>query len=166
MIFNTNVSLGKKFWDLNVSELSLHKVIADIRSLKYKGIPKKDLPYFSLSKFGSCEHKGRFYKKACLNKAFIESNALLFDVDDVVYAEEREKIMRLIGDYVLFLFKSPSGNGIKFAIRLGETVTNYKDYRLIYKSYLSWLGKKGIVCDNTCDSRRICYLSSVRIGLL
>lgn len=150
------------------SEIPVEEVLVDIKGPKYKeqihhlqtlddkayALQKKSLP--AVSFHGT-------YKNAVLNKNFQQSSGLFcFDVDklppDIL---DSVKIQVANIGCVVFCFVSPSGKGLKGAIRiLPESMTNDADCKRNFKQVQAFFADKGITIDPACkDIRRLSFLS-------
>lgn len=100
---------------------------------------------------------GEFSEKI-VNKDFVQTEYLLFDIDHL--SEEAIPALRTKIDKIAYLsFISPSGEGIKFAIKMKAPVTkdayasNYDHYMAYFRDYLD------VEIDPTKDPSRKCYYS-------
>lgn len=150
------------------SEIPLEEVLADIKNHKYKDqidylrtLDEKDYKQQKKSLPAVSFHG--IYKNAVLNMNFRRSSGLFcFDVDglppDTVDAVKAE--IATIG-CVVFCFISPSGKGLKGALRIPpESLTNDADCKRIFKQVQAFFADKGITIDPACkDIRRLSFLS-------
>ena len=110
---------------------------------------KLTLPAFVLGEF----------KERITNKDFIKSDYLLFDIDHID-EDKINKVRERVERVAYFAFLSPSGSGIKFAIRMSTAVmpdnfrSNYEHYADFFSDLL------GVDLDRqTKDPSRKCYYS-------
>lgn len=69
---------------------------------------------------------------------------------------------RLISDpTVAFVFKSPSGNGLKFAVRVNpDVITDDSTFKIAFAKVEDYWATKGVTLDTSCkDVRRVCFTS-------
>ena len=92
-------------------------------------------------------------------KNFKKSNMLIFDIDNIENVEE--VFLKLSKESLIhWMFRSPSGNGIKFGVLLESYIVDSNIYTKVYK----YASKKfsefyGIELDHTSDCARACFLS-------
>ena len=90
---------------------------------------KKSLPCFNLADFGG-EKK--------INMNFVESDYMIFDIDHFSSPEKADKVKDKLVDYALFFFTSPSGDGLKFAIQLKETIHSEQQFKQTYRNHFDF----------------------------
>ncbi len=149
-------------------DISLNEALKAIGNQKYKAIidrlrtldekaykqAKRNLPAIAFN--------GVFAGKV-VNDSFQHSSGLFhFDIDGLdanTLAEHKAKIAVL--PEVVFVFESPSGKGLKGAIRIHvDQISNDADFKMIFKQIALYLQQNGYTIDKTCkDVRRLCFVS-------
>jgi len=110
---------------------------------------KNQLPYIVGSVFQPEVRKAGNLKK---------SNLMIFDVDKIVNVEELFGTLKS-EPFVCFIFRSPSGNGIKFGVKLKNNITDPELFSNVYKYASKKLSNfYNIELDKTSDCSRACYL--------
>jgi hypothetical protein len=108
---------------------------------------KRSLPVFNLGDF----------KDVVLNEGFVNADYLLYDIDSI--KDKVSQVKDTLKDYACMVFISPSGNGVKFAIKLSRAVTG-NDYGTTYMYHLNQFEAiLGVEIDKTKDARRLCSYS-------
>lgn len=114
---------------------------------------KKDLPSFNL---------GIFANNIRNAESFESSQAMLFDVDGMPERSNAETLRGQLAEdsRIILAFISPSGNGVKFAIKLPEPIGNSEEFAAKYKAFAAKLSLEfGIELDKTSDCCRACFFS-------
>lgn len=163
-VYYSNNVLDSNLNELNFSDLihysknpkpEIKNIICSIRSTDDKGERlnlKKQLPYFTFSKFENN------YRK---NDNFIETDVLVFDCDnleheDLIGLKEQLKLNPII--YLAFV--SPSGQGLKFAIKTVEQIKDSNLFKEIYLKYKMYFEQEyNLSLDKTIDPARACFVS-------
>lgn len=89
---------------------------------------------------------------------------MCFDIDHLTkqeYIDTREAIMEKLKPMLVALFRSPSGDGIKFILKTNYIGTDADVYRWVYNKIKRELVKNciNVPLDKTCDITRPCFLS-------
>jgi hypothetical protein len=135
------------------NDVSIKSIVESVRAAQTdddRRRLKTDIPYYS---FCSFKHNERS------NKNFESTQFLMFDADHVADLDALRQ--RVITDpEVCLAFTSPSGDGLKFAIRLASPIKDATEYT---KTYVAIMGvyesRFGVTLDSTKDAARPCYLS-------
>jgi hypothetical protein len=98
-----------------------------------------------------------------VNTDFQQSSSLFhFDIDKLTQKkmeEVREVLVNL--PYTVFMFTSPSGNGLKGCLQIDpDFIVDDATFKVAYTQIERFLAANGIICDPACkDIRRICFTS-------
>jgi len=112
---------------------------------------KNQLPYIVGSVFSPEKRKAKNLKN---------SNLMIFDVDKIDNVEELFNTLKR-EPFICFIFRSPSGNGIKFGVKLKQNITDPDLFSKVYKYASKKLSKfYDIELDKTSDCSRACYLGN------
>ena len=83
---------------------------------------------------------------------------MIFDVDKINNVEDLFDTLKR-EPFIHFMFRSPSGNGIKFGVKLKNDITDSDLYSKVYKFASKKLSNfYNIELDKTSDCSRACYL--------
>ena len=74
---------------------------------------KVNLPLFTL---------GNFVDRID-NDGFVSTKYIMYDIDNIAYSDV-DRIKKIVNQFSLFSFRSPSGKGIKFVIEMKEELNN------------------------------------------
>lgn len=86
------------------------------------------------------------------------SNCLILDIDHVDVSKHYPRLKK--EPLIHFMFRSPSGDGIKVGIKFSEYVTDPEIYKLVYKKCAYQFEKYyQLKTDNTSDAARACFLA-------
>jgi hypothetical protein len=127
-----------------------------IRAIKDKNARRElkgeILPYFTM---------GVFKDDYRDNDHFESIEFMLFDADGIDELDLVVLRQRLSDDpHIFFHFLSPSGNGVKFAVMLGSTITEVDQYYATYESLVDHFDAAyNITLDRTIDPARPCFFS-------
>ena len=136
-------------WDIDL-EKTVSKIRA-ISDLSQRQQLKRQLPYISF-----CSFKDNLRT----NNNFLSTEFLVFDADHVPdLADLRQRVE---ADPEIFMaFTSPSGDGLKFVVRLDSAVTDQAAYRELYAAKVAEYGTRfGVVLDGRVnDPARATFLS-------
>jgi hypothetical protein len=128
--------------------------LRQLPELEQQNFKINELPYFSM---GTFEHNIR--KKENL----ISIQTLILDIDHLDQDQLLDLKSKLINDpEMYFLFTSPSGNGLKIAVKMDQEITDPEQYERVYRAYASLFSLRYEVegDTHTCDASRACFLSS------
>jgi hypothetical protein len=161
-----SVSLGDKITDIKMKTVSFDEIVSKIKNgelknevarirttddERQKAKLKQNLPYFNM---------GSFRDNYRSNSSFISTRHLIFDID---HLNGQADVIRgkLIADKQIFcVFKSPSGDGLKFISKLEKDITDSQEFRNVYEFHKAGIEQKyGVVLDHTIDPARSCFLS-------
>ncbi len=133
----------------------LKSTISKIRQEKNPALKrsiKASLPYFNFGKF-----KDNYRK----NENFEQTRFLVFDIDGLTekkLIETRNILAQSAQTYLLFV--SPSGNGLKFVVRLEKPIFKADHYEMVYRYYKDMISRHlKIELDKTVDAARATFLS-------
>jgi VirE N-terminal domain len=162
-----NLSYGHSITNSNVTPVSLNDIIvaikwdADLKNtiskiratddINHRQQLKRQLPYLSF-----CSFKDNLRS----NNNFLSTQFLVFDADHVVDLTGLRQ--RVEADPEVFMaFKSPSGDGLKFVVRLDTPVTDQSTYRKMYAAKVEEYGIRfgGVLDGTTNDPARATFLS-------
>ena len=129
--------------------------IEDIRGAETKEERKKlktHLPYIIGSHFEPENRHASNLK---------QSNLMIFDVDGLNEDEVEPLFEKLAKErFVVFVFRSPSGNGLKFGVGLQKMITDHELFPKVYKYAKKFFEEYyEIALDKTSDCSRACFLS-------
>jgi len=128
-------------------------LIEDLRRIsdkKARNELKKKLPYIVASHFEPVVRNTKNLKK---------TNGMIFDVDGIENVEELFTTLEK-DPYIHWMFRSPSGNGIKFGIMLETYLVEPEFYSNVYKYASKRFSETyNIKLDHTSDCARACFLS-------
>ncbi len=127
-------------------KIAIEKVRNESDKIKRNEL-KKELSCFSLAEFKDCN---------CTNKDFIQTKAMLIDIDNIDNVEQFKKDT-CQHEFVYACFVSPSGNGVKVIVPLSTYIHDKLHYRSVYM----YIGKilSSNIDDSTHDPRRLCFMS-------
>lgn len=159
------------------AEVSLHDVFAYITSekakdstLRLRSLDAAQRARFKASHFDYCTFSG-LYSKRCVKGLISHSGLVCFDLDHIPFVEA--SFRSLIDDRyfpTLLLFRSPSGDGLKWVISMrqafsrrekyfpNETLCSYHDF--FFAAVAQYLRDvHGLEADEQCkDVSRACFL--------
>jgi hypothetical protein len=148
--------------------LPLLTVLGFISSGKYKA---QIAIIRSLAKAAQRIEKGKLpaiafngiFSGSVTNPHFKQSSGLiLLDIDglDAATIEDYKARIKAM-PFVVFCFVSPSGNGLKVAVRIAPgVVRNDEEFKRVFYQGEAMFLRKGIIIDKACkDVRRLCYVS-------
>lgn len=151
-------------------EINLHNALADIKNGVYKELilalpdplKQKDAYREAKKKLPCYAFAGTFDKEhGVVNAGFLQfSGIFVFDIDNLSPDQLKATRAILIAQAaILFIFTSPSGNGLKGATRVNETmVKNAVDFKLVFSAIAQYLLTLGVVIDGSGkDVRRLCF---------
>ena len=128
-------------------------LIEDLRRIedkKERNKLKKRLPYIVASHFDPDIRN---------TKNLVKSNGFIFDLDGLDDVEGMFKKLTL-EPFVHFMFRSPSGNGLKFGVLLETDIKDSELYTKVYKYCSKKLSEfYNMELDHTSDCARACFLS-------
>jgi len=129
------------------------KAVRDAPDKKTKSEKKKLLPFFS---------GATFKKDYCNNANFEHITVIVFDFDDLgsELSSTFDQLIKL--PFILAVFVSPSGDGLKVICRLPKLVKSAEVYLQYWHEYSSFFRDQYKLENDrgTKDVRRICYLSA------
>lgn len=142
------IKLEDVFLFMRLSE-KLQYQIEDYRKTRDKEI-KLSLPYMVTSHFRE--------KRAV--ESFEKSNAMIFDVDHVADLESLFEKLKQNERIIYAIFRSPSGDGLKFIVPFSTMINDNEVYSYNYSMLKEkFENKYGIQLDKTSDCSRACFLS-------
>lgn len=162
-IFQTNYTQNK-------IDITLSEALDEIKSGKYKDkiVKARELSAKEYTQYKtglvSYAFAGTFMEgERVLNSTFSKSSGIFHgDIDHLEPADLVDMIAKLkVMPGVIFAFVSPSGNGIKFGIRISnDIVKTNNDQKKVFTWFREELLKDGIDIDESCkDLRRLCFTS-------
>ena len=124
----------------------------DLDAYKLK---KNALPAYAFS--------GTFDGKV-INADFDQSSGLVpIDIDKLSDEKERRRIRETLSKdpHIAFVCDSPSGEGLKAAVRVDQNlIFDDKSYKIAFDQLSKSFAVKGIIVDESCkDVRRLCFVS-------
>lgn len=148
-------TFGAILWDGRAAK---HTII-DIRAKKTN---KLSLPALTPSACGARERNDEEAVRA-------HNGWLVFDVDGIGDEKEVVKQKRRVSEFpfVVATWLSPSGNGIKFMVRLAMKPDSVKEHKLVYLDIAKCLALNGVEVDQSCaNPSRLCFVSYDELPIL
>lgn len=146
----------------------LSEALDDIRNGKYSNLidalpSKSDAAGYreAKTKFPAWAFNGIFVDKV-INDNFGSSNELFhFDIDNLTDDELASVKAKLIAlPEMVFVFLSPSRNGLKGVIRVQHEIKSDADFKIVFAQAAAYFQSLGITIDPSCkDVRRLCFVS-------
>lgn len=143
------------------STMSLAEALENIRNGKYltliENLPSADSQDYKEAKrkLPSFAFNGTF-EGSVTNDNFHASNALFhFDIDklsDEELESVKEKLIAL--PEMVFVFLSPSRNGLKGAIRVQHEIKSDADFKIVFAQAEAYFQSLGIAIDKSCKDVR------------